>query len=442
MEQKLTQKQKQQFLLAPQMQQSIHVLQLPFIELKDLILKEVENNPCLEIQESNPQHQEVFSGNKRYGIHPSGGSTAEFEHELQAKQPTLQECLLRQMRLTFCNKRDLQIAELIIGSLDERGYLVVSVEELAKITNVELEIAEAVLTIVQTFDPVGCGSRNVKECLLAQLRSKDKQCSLVYKIVESYLEELAGKKFIFIAKQLKVSLDDVKSAIREVPFLEPNPARNFSHDDRSIYVIPDITVDIGGDKGYGVTINDGDTFFLRINNFYKSLLIRKDIPSEEKDFIRERISAGHNFMKCIQMRKETIKRLAEYLVKFQEEFLDKGRQYIRPLTFKQVAQEIGRDESTVCRAVNNKYIDTPQGILRLKDFFSNEAVKTEGVESVSSASIKERIRGLIENEDKKKPLSDEDILKQLESKSLKLSRRTIAKYRTQLKILPSYLRKE
>lgn len=440
MEQKLTQK--QQFLLAPQLQQSIHILQLPFLELKDLIRQEIESNPCLEIQESTPNTQEAFSKTNRYNAPSFRNSATDFEQELQAKQITLQECLLRQMRLNFRNKTDLQVAELIIGSLDERGYLTVGLEELAKITNTEREIVGAILALIQTFDPVGCASRNIRECLLAQLKAKGKYGSLAYQIVDSYLEELAGKKLIIIAKQLKASLDDVKLAVKEISSLEPNPARNFYHIDRSIYIIPDIVVDTDGNGGYKVIFNDEDPLFLRINNFYKSLLIRKDIPEEEKDFIRERITAGQNFIKCIQMRKETIKRLAEYIVKFQEEFLDKGRQYLKPLAFKQVAVEIGRDESTVCRAVNNKYIDTPQGIFRLKDFFSNEAIKTEGAASVSSASIQERIRGLIENEDKKKPLSDEDILKQLELKSLKLSRRTIAKYRIQLKILPSYLRKE
>ena len=345
------------------------------------------------------------------------------------------------MRLTFNDKRDLQIGELIIGSLDERGYLMIAVDEIAGIINAEVKIIEAVITIIQTFDPVGCGSRNIKECLLAQLRFKGRQGSLIYKIVELYLEDLANKRCALIAKQLNVDLEEIKAAAKEIASLEPNPGRNFSYVDKSAYIIPDIIVDDGGAGSYRVSLNEGEPFFLRVNNFYKSVLNRKNISDEERNFIKERISAGQNFIKCIQMRKETIKRLAEYLVKFQEDFLDKGREYLRPLTFKQVAQEIGRDESTVCRAVNNKYIDTPQGTFRLKALFSSQVNGTGDSQGISSASIKERICILVENEDKANPLSDEDILKQLQLENLKLSRRTIAKYRNQLRILPSYLRK-
>lgn len=430
MEQILAQKQKQQILLSPQLQLAIHILQLPFIELNDLIEQEVENNPCLEVYKPQAQAQ-------------TGpvDSIIESENNMQVKQITLQEHLLRQMCLTFQHERDLRIGELIIGSLDERGYLMIAADEIAGIVNAEVETIEAIITIIQTFDPLGCASRNIKECLLAQLRFKGRQSSLIYKIVELYLEDLANKRCALIAKQLNVDLEEIKAAAKEISLLEPNPARNFSYVDKSIYIIPDIIVDSGGEGSYKVSLNEGEPFFLRVNNFYKSVLARKNISAEERDFIKERISAGQNFIKCIQMRKETIKRLAEYLVKFQEEFLDKGREYLKPLTFKQVAQEIGRDESTVCRAVNNKYMDTPQGIFRLKDLFSSQVNGTGDSQGISSASIKERIRILVENEDKANPLSDEDLLEQLHLENLKLSRRTIAKYRNQLRILPSYLRK-
>ncbi|MEK6715302.1 MAG: RNA polymerase factor sigma-54 [Candidatus Omnitrophota bacterium] len=441
MEQILAQRQKQQLLLSPQLQQAIHILQLPFIELKNLIEQEVENNPCLEVYKPEPQSQTGPIKDNRYTNFPLSDSIIESENNMQVKQITLQEHLLRQMRLTFQHERDLRIGELIIGSLDERGYLMIAADEIAGIVNAEVETIEAIITIIQTFDPVGCAFRNIKECLLAQLRFKGRQSSLIYKIVELYLEDLANKRCALIAKQLNVDLEEIKSAAKEISLLEPNPARNFSYVDKSVYIIPDIIVDSGGEGSYKVSLNEDEPFFLRVNNFYKSVLARKNISDKERDFIRERISAGQNFIKCIQMRKETIKRLAEYLVKFQEEFLDKGREYLKPLTFKQVAQEIGRDESTVCRAVNNKYMDTPQGIFRLKDLFSSQVNGTGDTQAISSASIKERIRILVENEDKVNPLSDEDLLKQLHLENLKLSRRTIAKYRTQLKILPSYLRK-
>ena len=290
MEQILAQRQKQQLLLSPQLQQAIHILQLPFIELRNLIEQEVENNPCLEVYKPAPQAH-----------FPLSDSIIESENNSQVKQITLQEHLLRQMRLTFNDKRDLQIGELIIGSLDERGYLMIAVDEIAGIINAEVKIIEAVITIIQTFDPVGCGSRNIKECLLAQLRFKGRQGSLIYKIVELYLEDLANKRCALIAKQLNVDLEEIKAAAKEIASLEPNPGRNFSYVDKSAYIIPDIIVDDGGAGSYRVSLNEGEPFFLRVNNFYKSVLIGKIYPMKKGILLRKESLPGRilsNVSKC------------------------------------------------------------------------------------------------------------------------------------------------
>lgn len=441
MEQILAQKQKQHYLLAPQLQQSIQILQLPCLELKHLIEQEVENNPCLELQETGVGGQLEFRKDA-YSALPLSNFDSDNENSYPARQFTLEEYLLRQMRLSFRDKGELQIGEFIIGSLNDNGYLKIDTAEIACFLNTDVSVVEKILQKIQAFDPVGCASRNVRECLLSQLKSKGKEGSAEYRIVGLHLDDLANKRYNLLAKRLNIGLEEVKLATKQIALLEPKPARQFSYSDNSIYIIPDIKVDSDAEGEYKVILNEKEFPLLRINSFYKSLLNRKNVSDEEKEFVRDRLSAGQAFIKSIQMRNETIRRLSEYVVKFQGEFLEKGKEYLKPLTLKEVAKGIRRDESTVSRTVNNKYIDTPQGIFRLRDLFSGEVNFSDTKESVSSASIKERIRALVENEDKLRPLSDEDILKKLQPRNLKLSRRTIAKYRNQLKILPSYLRKE
>jgi RNA polymerase sigma-54 factor len=263
------------------------------------------------------------------------------------------------------------------------------------------------------------------------------------------LDDLANKRYNLLAKRLRADLKEIKSAVKEISLLEPKPARQFSHIEKSSYVVPDIFIMDEDENGnYKIVINDKEIPVLRINQFYQSLLNKKEISKDEKKFIRDRIQSGQNLIKSINMRNETIKRLVEYVVQVQREFLEKGKQYIKPLTIKEVAEKINRDESTISRAINNKYIDTPQGIFKLKSLFST-AVKpasttdTTDIEVTSSASIKEQIYNLIMQEDKTKPLSDSEIAEKInfKNKNINISRRTIAKYRKELKILPSHLRK-
>lgn len=433
-------KQKQQFLLAPQLQQAIHILQLPTLDLNNLIEQELESNPCLEIPEVDAQ---VLAKQKEdFPVARNDADLSEPEPTPLFYQVTLAEHLLSQLRLAYSSDKELEIGELIIGSLNESGYLELSLEEIARIANVDISLVEGVQRKVQSFEPVGCGSSNARECLLAQLRAKGEESSLEYKIIGSYLDDLAGKRYALLSKNLGVSLEDIRLAVKRISLLEPKPGRQFVYTDKSIYVIPDILVVKNANGEYKVAANDSELPALRISQFYKSLLNKENLSSEERDFIFGHIQRGQDFIRGIKMRQETIRRLASYVVETQQEFFEKGREYIKPLTFKQVALAIERDESTVCRTVANKYMDTPQGVFKLRDLFSGQVNAVDDSGSISSASVKERIRILVDKEDKSKPLSDEDILEKLKSENIKISRRTISKYRKEFKILPSYLRKE
>lgn len=439
-EQILAQKQKQQFQLAPQLQQSLRILQLPILELRILIESELEINPCLEPVEAKPEDPQVQN---EYPIKENSDFEDIPDNDYAQHEVKLTDYLSRQLRLAFNANEELEIGELIIGSLNENGYLGTKLEELARMAGVDMALAGDVLKKIQFFDPIGCGARDIKECLLIQLNAKGKKDSLEYRLIESHLDDMANKRYSILAKKLDADINEVRAAVREVSLLEPKPARNFIGRDKTVYVVPDITVKRDGQEKYKVIIDDSELPVLRISNFYKKLLLRDNLSEEEKEFINRNIASGQNFIRGIKMRRETIRRLAEYTVRQQEEFLEKGGEFIKPLTFKQAAEALDKDETTISRAVNCKYIDTPQGLIRLRNLFSGSLANTmDSSRNISSAGVKERIRGLVEDEDKKTPLSDEEILEKLKSDNVQISRRTIAKYRNELRILPSHLRKE
>ncbi|PIQ89225.1 MAG: RNA polymerase sigma-54 factor [Candidatus Omnitrophica bacterium CG11_big_fil_rev_8_21_14_0_20_42_13] len=444
-EQAQVQRQKQQFFLSPQMQQAINILQLPFLDLRVAIEEELENNPCLEKKELDISS--LPSGEAPYALKRAQDSSPVSDIPQPARQITLEEHLLRQARINFYSKKELEIAELIVGSLDVNGYLDIALTELAQRTNSDLLMVDRVLSRVQRFDPPGCACRDIRECLLVQLDVKGRRGLLEYKIIELYFDDLANRRSTALARRMKVDLADIKSAFVEIATLEPKPSRKFSGLDNVVYVVPDIVVVKEADKKYKVVANRRELPVLSINKYYKSLLAQKNVSSDEKKFIREKMQAAQNFMKSIEKRRQTIQLLAEYIVETQEGFLENGWASLRPLSVKDVAEHIGRDESTVSRAINNKYIDTPQGIFKLKELFSGSIKKENGGngqedELVSSVGIKERLRDIIDGENKNDPLSDEQIIELLKQEGVRLSRRTIAKYRKALKILPSYLRKE
>lgn len=438
--------------LTPQMRQSIHILQLPLLELKTYLEEQVEENPLLEYEQATDEeinkliklNSEVSRDSADYFNNTGAASdeTQEKQNYLETlivKAPTLQEYLLKQLGLQPINELDYKIGELIIGNIDENGYFQGSVDEVAQTLKVTPQEAENVLSLIQTFEPQGVGARNLKECLLLQLKFQGKENSLAYQLVESYLTDLAKNKTELIAKSLRVPLESVRNALKEISQLEPKPGRSFGQTEAR-RIVPDIIVEeIEGN--YEIMINNRQLPSLRVSSQYKELLGSKDTPQDTRAYLKEKLNSALWLFKAISQRQETVRRVAECIVQAQREFFEFGCGYLKPLTMKQVAQMIGRDASTVSRAVNNKYMQTPYGVFELSYFFSN-SFKTRQEEALSQDALKLRIATLIEEENPRHPLSDDKIVSLLGAQGISVARRTVAKYRKKLKILPTYLRKK
>lgn len=459
-------------VLAPQLRQSLEILQAPMQELHALITKELEVNPTLDLVEPEMERVEIepdrdesfedvtdrefeeefqqlarLDDDSRDSFRrneviqrPSSDddSLRRFMMESITSEPSLQEHLMEQVHMSDFDAFEQQLAEMIIGSLDQDGYLATSLEELADSIGASVYRLDEVLGVIQEFDPVGIASRNLRECLLCQLNRLGKRASLSYQIVDEYLRELGGHKYPEIARRLGVEVAEVKSAAAFIATLNPRPGRQFN-DDASVYVLPEVTVS-WANGAWKIKTDDQRLPRLRISKHYRDLMKDPATPKEVKRYIRDKVKAGSVLMKSIGQRQSTIHRIAEELVRVQEPFLEHGVSKLKPLTMSEVADKLGIHETTVSRASSGKYIQTPQGVFELKYFFT-PGYKGEDGESVSNKSIKEAIRSLVADEDPAKPLSDQAMVKALTEQGFQVARRTIAKYRDELKILPSHLRK-
>lgn len=504
----LSQKMMLSQVLAPQLQQSLLLLQAPTLELKSLVEQELQQNPVLEevsVMELSQQPKEngsefdsageadpgplatgldgsetpmdpppdittLEAGAKTDG-EPVDDFQAEFERLMQLDQEwrdhfsqsnvplrqmdeeeekrqymfdslvagtSLQENLLEQVRMSDLTEAQRSIAEMIVGNIDERGYLQATVDELAFSTNIPADQIAEVLKTIQSFHPPGVGARDLKECLLLQLERAGQQNSLEYKIVCDHMDALARRRLPDIAKALDLSVVEVQTAAGRISRLEPHPGREFLPNTHQ-YVAPEIFVQKVGDD-YVVTTNNDYIPHLRISNTYKDLMSQADSSAEVKDYIRDKIRAGKFLIKSLHQRQQTILNIAQEIVKRQRDFLEHGVSHLKPLTMLQVAEAVGVHETTVSRAVAGKYIDTPQGVFEMKFFFTS-GVHTASGADISNTSIKDIIADMVRKEDTRKPLSDEQIVKMLADKGIVIARRTVAKYRSELNILPSTLRK-
>ncbi len=455
-------KQIQKQTLSPVMQQSIEVLLLPLAELNTAIDQELQENPLLEVDEQRTLQErnsfeeivnqnikrlsggsEISSSNYNANIVDSNVDDEDMEEKLIEHLPTLEDYLFDQLRLEVTDPQEFKIGELIIGNLNEDGYLTLSCEEITQALQLEnMETVEHILKIIQNFDPLGIASRSLKECLLAQVSDRcNTQSDIIRKIIERHLEELgSSKKFPKIAKTLKVSVEAVREMVQKIGTLEPKPSRKYSATVSNLYIKPDIFITKDGDSKYKLRINKSEVPFLRVSQVYQNMLKQSNRTSEEIEFIREKIKNALFFIKSIEQRHQTIERIALHILQHQKNFFDQGHMALKPMTLKDVGASIDRNESTVSRAISNKYMDTPQGLLPLKFFFS-QAISNGKQNIFSNRSIKEEMRVLVEEEDRHKPLTDQEIQGYFEEKGMKIARRTISKYRQALKILPSHLRK-
>jgi len=444
----------QKQLLAPAMQQSIETLLLPLAELNASINQELQDNPLLEIDE---EQQKALQDLQRDGLlkileyssqmHNMPAREYFSDDEAFEKMPikmevSLEDKLLQQLRMELSDPIEIKLGEFIIGSLDEDGYLRATCEEIAEATGiVDVLRVEYILKVVQNFEPIGIASRNLRECLLSQVPLRvNGNNAFVAPIIENYLEELGRRKFQKIARKLGASIDAVKEASRLISLLEPKPARNYRPLKANIYIKPDILITKDKNDQYEVRINREGNPPLRVNTYYQRMLQRKNLSNEERSFIREKLKSALYFMKSVGQRGQTIVKITEYILEKQKDFFEHGHMSLVPMTLKDVAHSIDRNESTISRAVTNKYVDTPAGLYPLKFFFS-QGLGDNGNGAVASRSIKEEIKELIGSEDKTSPLSDQTIQDHFRQKDVIIARRTISKYRQTLRILPSHLRK-
>ncbi len=474
----------QQLVMTPQLQQAIKLLQLSRIELIETINQELEANPVLEEASNEPEPEQPAQSAEGTGETnwetPAMPSLAASEEEkipweekamqevdwkefwddesrtslpsysfeekelpnyenLLTKTSDLTEHLMWQLQMARMSEDERQIGGLIIGNLDKNGYLKTTVEEIAQEAETSVELVEQVLKKIQLFDPVGVAARDLRECLLIQLDVLGIDDPLVREIIENHLPHLERHNYQAIVKATGHTMEEVGHAIDVITSLEPRPGRSYSTEAVQ-YIVPDIYV-YKVDDDYVVALNDEGMPRLRINSYYREAIKNGQAPSDAKEFIQGKLKSALWLIRSIHQRQRTIYKVTKSIVKFQREFLDKGIAYLKPLILRDVAEDVGMHESTISRVTTNKYVHTPQGIFELKFFFSVGLKRGDGGEDVATQSVKERIRQLIQSEDPTKPYSDKQIADILAKDNIRIARRTVAKYRDLMGILPSSRRK-
>ncbi|AEF16853.1 MULTISPECIES: RNA polymerase factor sigma-54 [Thermoanaerobacterium] len=438
-------KQVQKLLMTPQLKQAIEILQLNSYELNELITSELETNPMLEAYEDKEDIIEIYHElNKNSDLEKYNYSSDDEERDdlsfenMVSTDTSLTDHLLFQLHITPLTKKIKEICKVIIYDLDSNGYLNDDIEKLSEDYNYSEEDIMTALNVVQSFDPPGIAARNLTECLMLQLKSKNMYNGVVKEIVENYLNEIADNKLSFIAKKLNVDIREVQNAVDEIKKLNPRPGSSFSSYNDIKYVIPDAYIKkIDGD--YVVLINESLYPGLRINKSYESILTATDDDNTRK-YLSNKIQSAMWLIKSIESRRDTLYKVLSAIVKEQRSFFDREQKYIKPMNLKKIADAVGVHESTVSRAVNGKYVDTPLGVFEIRYFFQSGIGNGDG-EMFSQEMIKEMIKQLINEEDPQDTLSDQKIAEILSQKGITISRRTVAKYREEMNIPSSNKRK-
>ena len=486
-------------VLAPQLQQSLALLQAPMLELKALVEQELQQNPVLEEVECSvfelpvkqiedvgetsdatatpdpAERADEATGDtdfQKAETAPADDFQEEFEKLVQLDQEwrdnfsqtnapirqsaedeekrqfmfdsltagtSFAQMLMDQARESDLADEQQAIAELVIGNIDDYGYLKATVDELSTSNNLPAEKIAEVLKVIQTFDPPGVGAIDLRQCLMIQLERAGKEESLEYRIIRDFMEALGKRRIPEIARGTGRTVDEVQESLAKIARLEPRPGRAFLPDTEQ-YVSPEVFVTKVGDD-FTVATNNDNVPHLRISNVYKDLMSQGENNAEVKNYIREKIRAGKFLIKSLHQRQQTISNIGKEIVKRQRDFMEKGVAYLKPMTMAQVADVVGVHETTVSRAVSGKYMETPQGIFEMKFFFTAGLQTTGGGEGVSNTSVKDMIAEIFKAENPTKPLSDQEVVRMLGEKGITIARRTVAKYRDELNILPSNLRK-
>ena len=471
----LYQTQKQTLIITQRLQQALKLLQMPTLELQQALKAELERNPLLEEVDDVEDERENEEAKEEAGAAEGTTETpeekpkddaedrevnwddywpdtydaptapriddpdAEFYERVPVTVKSLGDHLIDQLRLTERPEEDLALGEYLIGSIDENGYLQTTVDEVAEATGVAPEKIEEILGFIQSFDPPGVGARNLQECLWIQLAQRKQEDTLAARIVQEQFDNLLNRRFSEIARHFKVTVEAVQAAGDMIATLDPRPGQAIAVEETK-YVIPDLVVERVGED-YVVSLNDRNVPRLRISSAYAETMRKKQAGNEEaRAFIKDKLSAAKWLIGTIEQRRKTMIKVMRRIVEEQRDFFERGVEGMKPLTLQQIANQIGMHESTVSRVTTQKYVQTPRGVFELKYFFSS-GLQTEDGDDVSAKVAKEKISALVAEEDKRDPLSDQRIAELLQESGLKIARRTVAKYREALRILPARSRR-
>jgi RNA polymerase sigma-54 factor len=491
--QDLRQRQSQSLVLAPQLRQSLKILQVAALDLRSVIQEELQSNPTLEEEpmegmssekpepdngnsdangddtaasaEGTPEQvpdgkSEEMDFSKEFEIlgkidddwrdymASAGGAQSYSSEDAERRQhffdsvateTSLQEHLMRQAEMTDLTPDGMAAMQNLVGSLDDRGFLTVKAADVALQTGIALESVQEAMAAIKTFDPAGIGSENLAECLLAQLSAKGRRDSLASRIIRDHFELLTRRRIPELSRKLGAASDDVQGAIEEIGKLDPAPGRQFA-DDQNRVVVPDVVVEHDGNE-WKIHLNNDYIPRLRISSTYRDLIAKGALSKDERDYLKDRMRSGKFLIDSIEQRQRTIERITREILKAQMAFFENGVSHLKPLTMTQIADVVGVHETTVSRAIANKYIRTPHGVFEFKYFFTPGYQNDSGA-SVSNTSVKEMIADLVAAEDKAAPFSDQELVSKLQEKGINIARRTVAKYREELGILPSNLRRD
>ncbi len=496
--QDLRQRQTQSLVLAPQLRHSLKILQVAALDLRSVIQEELQSNPTLEelpmegVSLDKPADESPNDGSESGGNTPStdadpgapadhsdskreemdfskdkefeilgkldedwrdhmasvGGSQPFTSEDAERRQhffdslvseTSLQEHLMQQAEMADLSPASVLAMKHLVGSLDDRGFLTQTPNDIALQTGIALDAVQEALKLLKTFEPAGIGAKDLAECLVLQLQAKGRAGSLATRMIRDHFELLTRRRIPELARKLGVDADDVQSAIEEIGKLDPAPGRRFAEDNNRV-VVPDVTVEKDGAE-WRIHLNSDYIPRLRISSTYRDLIAKGTLNKTERDYLRERMRSGKFLIDSIEQRQRTIERITREIINAQKDFFETGVSALKPLTMTQIADVVGVHETTVSRAIANKYIRTPHGVFDFKYFFT-PGYQAESGASVSNTSVKEMIADLINMEDKGAPLSDQELVAKLLDKGITIARRTVAKYREELGILPSNLRRD
>jgi len=464
--------QKPTLIMTQRLQQALKLLQMPTLELQQALKQELERNPLLEEvdevdeveemeevkkeagQEDSAEPVETVEPDKNQEVDwnelwpdqfegPSAPRTddpdAEFYERVPVTRESLGDHLIEQLRLLSLEEDNLALGEYLIGSIDENGYLQTTVEEVAETFGIAPDKVEDILAAIQKFEPAGVGARNLQECLWIQLVQRKQETTLAGRIVQEQFDNLLARRFGEIGRNLKCTVEDVQAAGDLISTLDPRPGQEIAAEETK-YVTPDLIVERVGED-FVVSLNDRNVPRLRISAAYQQMLRNKTAGQDEtRKFISDKLNSAKWLIQTIEQRRKTMIKVMRRIVEEQKEFFERGVEGLRPLTLQQIANQIGMHESTVSRVTTNKYVQTPRGVFELKYFFSSGLATEEG-DDVSAKVAKDKILTLINNEDKREPLSDQRVAEILHEQGLRIARRTVAKYREALRLLPARARR-